>query len=66
MEQWISEAVGKMHVNKITGIDIAKYLGVTAQYVSEILNGKKTPKNAKEKIFSAIDGICKLRAEICS
>ena len=24
MEEWISEAVGKMHINKITGIDIAK------------------------------------------
>lgn len=61
MEEWISEAVGKMHINKIKGIDIAKHLGFTAQYISEILNGKKTPKNAKEKILSAIDELCNLK-----
>lgn len=57
MEDWIAEAVGKMHINKITGIEVAKRMGVTAQYFSEIINGKKNPKGARERILNAIDEI---------
>lgn len=55
MELWISFAVGKMHINKISNIMLARKLGWSCQYVSEILNGKRTPKKAQEKIEKAID-----------
>lgn len=55
MEAWIGEAVGKMHMNGITQMQVAKYLGVTNDYVSLILRGKKKPKDAEKRIMSAIE-----------
>lgn len=57
MENWIAEAVGKMHINHITQKDIAERLDVTNDYISMILLGKKTPKNAEERITNAINEI---------
>lgn len=57
MENWIAEAVGTMHINKITQNDIAKHMNVTPDYISMILRGVKTPKNAEERIMAAIDDI---------
>lgn len=57
METWIANVVGKMHVNKISNIDLAKRLDVTPQYISELLNGKKSPKGAEERIVDAVDAI---------
>ncbi len=57
MVEWIANAVGLMHINKITNKDVAAKLGVTPEYVSMILNEKKTPKNAEQDILSAINAI---------
>lgn len=59
MENWIEIAVGRMHTNKISNIALAKHLGISAEYVSEILNGRKIKngKGTKEKILTAIDEI---------
>ena len=54
MEKWIGEAVGVMHVNRIKQGQVADKLGVTNDYVNMILNGKKTPKGAEERIMGAI------------
>ena len=55
MEQWIADVVGKMHINKITQSQLAEKMGVTNDYIWMILNGKKSPKNAENRINSAID-----------
>ena len=57
MDSWIANAVGKMHVNRISNIDVAKKLNFTVEYVSMILNGKRDPKDAEIRIMSAIDEI---------
>ena len=57
MDSWIANAVGKMHVNRISNIDVAKKLNFTVEYVSMILNGKRDPKDAETRIMSAIDEI---------
>ena len=57
MEQWIADVVGKMHINKITQSQLAEKMGVTNDYIWMILNGKKTPKDAENRINSAIDQI---------
>lgn len=57
MNNWIASAVGKMHVNKISNIELAKKMNVTPQYISMILNGKKSTKNAETRINDAIDSI---------
>lgn len=57
MDKWIATAVGIMHINRITQIQVAKKMGVTNDYVNMILNGKLSPKNAKERIMKAIHEI---------
>ena len=57
MSDWIASAVGKMHINKISNIELAKKMNVTPQYISMILNGKKSTKNAESRINDAIDSI---------
>lgn len=57
MNDWIANAVGKMHVNKITQVQLAEKMGVTREYVTMILNGVKAPKDAEQRINAAIDEI---------
>lgn len=49
MDHWIATAVGKMHVHKITQIELAKHMGVTNDYISLIMRGKKSPKISKNE-----------------
>lgn len=63
MDKWIATAVGLMHINKITQIQVAKKMGVTNDYVNMILNGKMSPKNAEERIMRAIDEILAERGD---
>lgn len=62
LEFWTASAVGLMHLHKITQKELANHIGVTDDYISMILNGKKTPKGAEERISNAIDEIIKLRS----
>jgi len=57
MDEWIAEAVGKMHINRITNNELAAHLGYNPKYVSMVLNGKKTPKKAQEVFMRGIDEI---------
>lgn len=61
MDSWIANAVGEMHINKIGNKELAKNLGVTAEYVSMLLNGKKKPANAEARIMTAISDIIRER-----
>lgn len=61
MEEWTIKAAGLMHYNKISNIDVSKKLGVTAEYVSMLLNGKKKPANAETRIMTAISDIIRER-----
>ena len=57
MDQWIADAVGKMHIHGIAHKDLAEHLDMNSKYLSTILNGHRTPKGAREKIESAINEI---------
>lgn len=61
MSIWIEKAVGIMHVNKITQIQLAKKMGVTNDYISMILRGVKSPQDAESRIMAAINEIIKER-----
>lgn len=52
---WTGQAKSKMHTHGITGAKLAAQMGVTAQYLSSIFNGKKTPKGIKERVMNAIN-----------
>lgn len=59
MENWIATVVGKMHLHKITQIDLAAVLGIRRDYLNKILNGKECPANAKANITAALDKLIK-------
>lgn len=58
-EQWTAKAVGLMHAHKITGGRLAERMGIRREYLSEILNGKRTPKDAELKVMAALDDLIK-------
>lgn len=57
MDKELVELLVKMRLYKIKQKDIAEHLGITDVYLSMILNGKKNPKNFKERLSNAIDEI---------
>lgn len=64
-EKWTGELVGRMHVNRITAKELAQHMGLRHEYVSAVLNGKRSPSGAEERFVQALDEIIALRAE-CS
>lgn len=54
-ENWTAEAIGLMHTHHITGGKLAEHMGIRREYLSQILNGKRKPKEAEAKIMAAIN-----------
>lgn len=66
MNEWIGEAVGLMHINKIKAKEVAEEMGVTSVYLSMIMNGKKKVRDEnrmKSRVFEGIEAIEKKRQE---
>lgn len=66
MNEWIGEAVGLMHINKIMAKEVAEEMGVTPVYLSMIMNGKKKVRDEerlKSRVFGAIKAIETKRAK---
>ena len=59
--KWTGHLVGKMHNNRISSNELASKLGYTKDYISMVLNGKKTPKGARERFEAAVEEIIKER-----
>lgn len=53
--QWTSEIVGKLHAHKATQAQLADFMGVTPEYVSMVLNGKREPKGAEQTFRVAVE-----------
>lgn len=53
-DNWIAEAVGRMHIARITGQMLAKESGYSAAYVSEVLNNKRGTEKTKQNILDAL------------
>lgn len=60
-EQWSGEIVAKLHLHGITRRELADEMGVTAQYVTMVLNGKKSPAKMEERMDGAINAILSRR-----
>lgn len=55
MDKWIGKVIADMHLNKITQIQLADHIGVTNDYISLILLGKrKANANIKERIIVGV------------
>lgn len=57
LDKWIGEVVGELHVSGIEHREVAKELGVTAEYLSMIFNGKRTAKGMERRVKDAINSI---------
>lgn len=56
-KDWTGDLVGLMHTHKITGIQLAKKLGLTDRYVSMVLNGHREPDGAEQRFREAVEQI---------
>ena len=61
VEKWTGRLIGKMHNERIRLEDVATELGVTASYVSMVLNGRRKPPGAKERFENAVNAIVEKR-----
>ena len=57
MTEWTGRIVGLLHTHRITQAELAAELGLTPQYVSMVLNGKKSSKGIDERMEAAIQAI---------
>lgn len=62
VEAWTGSIVGLLHTHKIKQAELAREMGVTAQYLSMVLNGKKSPKGIKDRMEAAINSIVERRS----
>ena len=52
--KWPGHVVPALHITGLTQADLAAKMGVTAPYISMLLNGKKSATGAKDRMMEAI------------
>lgn len=52
--QWTGEVIGEMHLHDVTGLALANKLCWHPKYLSAVLHGHRAPKNAEQKVKSAL------------
>lgn len=62
-ETWTGNLIGEMHNANVTYDDIAAEIGCGKAYISMILNGKRNPQGAKERLYSAFERVIEKRKE---
>ncbi len=55
--QWTSELVGRMHQENVKKKALASEVGWSYTYTVSVINGKKSPRGAQEKLNSALNRI---------
>lgn len=55
--EWTGRVIGRMHNNDITYYNVASELGISTAYLSQILNGYRTPRGAQERVERAVQAI---------
>lgn len=54
LAQWVGDLVGEMHIHKITKTELAQEVGVSREYISMVLNGRRTPVGIEQKLRDAL------------
>lgn len=62
LAQWMADLFGRMRSNKVKDAELAAEVGWHPKYLSAVLNGHKTPKDAEEKLTAALNRILDRRA----
>lgn len=63
IEPWMGEIVSELHMKRITQNEIAEEIGVSYQYVSMVLSGKKHSPTMQGRIRDAICRIDERRSK---
>lgn len=53
--QWTGEVIGKMHIENVSMKALAAEIGWHPKYLSAVMNGHRTPKDAEEKVRTALN-----------
>lgn len=61
MLDWTADVVGRMHQAKIKGSELAKEAGLSATYLSTVLNGHKGDDSTKALVVGALERLEKAR-----
>ena len=64
-EAWTGELIGRMHNSKITYDDLAAELQCGKSYICAILNGRRNPHDARERLNAAFERVLDSRKENC-
>lgn len=62
-QPWTGELIGRMHNAGVTYEELAKEIGVGKSYISMLLNSKRNPPGAEERLNHAFDAILEKRKE---
>ena len=63
LNSWVVELFGKLKQYGIQQNDLAKEMGVSVQWVSDVLNGKREAKNSEAEFNKALKKIIEERTE---
>lgn len=55
LAQWRGDIVGEMHIHRIRSGELAAEVGWHEKYLSAVLNGRRDPAGAEEKLRSALE-----------
>lgn len=55
--QWTAELIGKMHLNRVSAMQLAAEVGWHPKYLSAVMNGHRNPKDAEKKLTAALTRI---------
>ena len=55
--QWTAEVVAKMHIHRITKKQLAEKLQYSPEWVSLVLNGRRSPTGAEALFNQALDAL---------
>lgn len=53
--QWTADLIGEMHLAGITAKELAAEAGLNPKYLSTVLNGHCTPRNAEKDLREAFE-----------
>ena len=59
---WAAETVGRMHLLRVTGLELSKEAGITNSYLSAVLHDKKGDDKTRQNVTEALDRIEQRRA----
>ncbi len=60
---WTAETVGRMHLLRVTGLELAKEAGISNSYLSAVLHDKKGDDKTRQNVTEALDRLEKQRTD---